>query len=117
MTIPRLKSSIWVAALLRQCSVNGSYCAVLHKGAEEAGAIYVVFDRGNGTYDLLGPPPGTSIDDNGNRHFLREFSGPQDWRAVGDMLNRKRRYDPDIWAVEIELKAGFADLLVEQENN
>ena len=54
----RLKAEIWVHAFLRRSFVQGMYGAVLRKGAAEAGAIYVVINRLDGTVRMLGPPPG-----------------------------------------------------------
>ena len=45
----RLKSGIWVAAYLRRCNVEGAFAAVRRRGAEEAGAIFVVVNRLDGT--------------------------------------------------------------------
>ncbi len=43
----RLKSGIWVAAYIRRCGVEGVFAAVRRRGAEEAGAIFVVVKFAN----------------------------------------------------------------------
>jgi hypothetical protein len=109
----RLKSAIWISALLRRNEVAGQFGSVLHRGAEEAGAIYVVINHLDGTYDLLGPPPGASVDEQGERRFMREPGTPADWPTVRARLESKRKFDPDIWAVEIEDRNGLAGLAPE----
>src|SRR5205085_2250063 len=53
----RLKSAIWVAAYVRRCHAEGAFAAVRHRGAEEAGAIFVKLNRLDGTAELFGPAP------------------------------------------------------------
>jgi hypothetical protein len=98
----RLKSGLWVAALLRQCSVNGIYGSVLHKGADEAGAVYVVARKRDGTCDFYGPAPGEAYDESGDRRFSIIIATPQAWPDVSARIARLRKNDPDIWVVEIE---------------
>ena len=106
----RLKSAIWVSALLRRCQVEGKFGALLRKGAEEAGAVYVVINHLDGTYDLLGPPPGSSHDDEGNRVFEKLFAAPVPWADVSAEIEKQAGFDSDIWAVEIEDRDGLASL-------
>lgn len=106
----RLKSEIWVAALLRRCQVEGKYGAVINKGAADAGAIYIYINHLDGTYHLLSPPPGPAYDDAGERRFILEFEMPQDWQQVSALVSRRLNFDSDLWAVEIEDRHGFAGL-------
>ena len=106
----RLKSAIWVSALLRRCQGEGKFGALLRKGAEEAGAIYVVINHLDGTYDLLGPPPGTSHDEEGTRLFEKIFVTPVPWSDVSARIDKEASFDSDIWAVEIEDRNGLAGL-------
>jgi hypothetical protein len=107
---PRLKSALWVQALLRAREVSGNFGAVLHKGAEEAGAIFVVINHLDGTYDLLEPPPGPSVDEAGQRLFYKGSAMPAEWPTIRERLDRKRESDPDIWVVEVEDREGLAGL-------
>lgn len=106
----RLKTGIWVAALLRRCNGEGKFGAVLHHGADEAGALYIYINHLDGSYDLLGPPPGPAHDEDGQRHFIKEFVAPVSWGEASAVVARRRKFDPDLWAVEIEDKTGIADL-------
>jgi len=113
----RLKSGIWVAAYLRRCFVEGAFGAVRRHGAEEAGAIFIRVSRLDGTADLYGPAPQAVFDQAQpmERAFapcLKVLPAPE--ADVEAYLARQMRYDPDLWIVEIEDRAGrhFLDHLV-----
>jgi hypothetical protein len=103
---------MWVQAFLRRNQIEGRFGAVLRKGADEAGAVYVVINHLDGTHHLLGPPPGMSIDEEGNRLWIAELTPPADAAAVDTFIKRRASFDPDIWAVEIEDRGGTAGLTV-----
>jgi len=106
----RIKSRIWVEALLRRCQSQGKFGAVLKTGADEAGAVFVAINRLNGTLDLLAPPPGPSTDDAGERWFQKTFPAPVSPMELNTFIERQKRFDQDFWVVEIETREGFADL-------
>jgi hypothetical protein len=108
--VVRLKSAIWVSAFLRRCMVQGLFGAVVRKGAEEAGAVFVIVNHLDGTCHLFGPAPGASHDEAGERLWVEEVTppaGPADAMAI---LDRRLRADPDIWIVEVEDRHGTAGL-------
>ena len=108
----RLKSSIWVAAYLRRCQTEGVFGAVRRRGAEEAGAVFVKLALLDGNAMLYAPAPQTAYDD--SRPVERVFSpaSPQPEAVVEERLTKEIRFDPDVWIVETEDKAGrhFLDL-------
>jgi hypothetical protein len=113
----RLKSAIWVAAYVRRCHVEGAYAVVRRRGAEEAGAVFIKVSRLDGTADLYGPAPQTAFDE--ARPADRAFSACLKAGAASEQeseayLARELRFDPDIWIVEVEDRAGrhFLDPLV-----
>ena len=90
--------------------IEGIFGAVLRKGAEEAGAVYVIVNHLDGTCHLFGPAPGASHDEEGERLWVVEAApplGPPDAMAI---LERRLRSDPDIWIVEAEDRHGTAGL-------
>ena len=91
--------------------VEGLYGAVIRKGAEEAGAVYVIVNHLDGTFHLFGPAPGPSHDGEGERRWIEELGFPATMEQIDALLERKRRYDPDIWVVEIEDRKGTAGLV------
>ncbi|HEY8578949.1 MAG TPA: DUF1491 family protein [Beijerinckiaceae bacterium] len=109
----RLRADIWVAAYLRRCAVEGAYAVLRRRGAAEAGAIFVVIDRLDGSVALFGPAPQTAIDDAQERLWTRlhdaEWIDPPDAQA---RLQREMKFDPDLWIVDVEDRQGrnFLDL-------
>lgn len=105
-----LKSAIWISAFLRRAMVQGLYGAVLRKGAEEAGAVYVLVNHLDGTCHLFGPAPGPSHDEEGERRWVEELAPPATPADAQALVDRRARFDPDIWCVEVEDRSGTAGL-------
>jgi hypothetical protein len=113
----RLKSAIWVAAYLRRCQHEGAYALVRRRGAEEAGAIFIKINRLDGTADLYGPAPQSAFDDTQPSDRMFTPCVPKQPAADTDIeayLARQLGYDPDVWVVEVDDRAGrhFLDRLV-----
>ncbi len=114
----RLKSNIWVSAYLRRCSVEGAFAAVRRHGADEAGAVFIKVARLDGTAALYAPAPQSAFDDDqpAERLFTAVLGGkaPVPEADVEARLAREIKFDPDLWIVEIEDRAGrhFLDRLV-----
>jgi hypothetical protein len=115
----RLKTALWVAAYLRRCNVEGIAAVVRRRGAEEAGAVFIRIDRLNGTSDLFGPAPQSEFDTVGDtdRAFALSLKErPAADAAVEAYLAREIKFDPDVWIVEVEDRAGrnFLNLIGNQ---
>ena len=111
----RLKSSIWVAAYLRRCQTEGVFGAVRRRGAEEAGAVFVKVALLDGNAMLYVPAPQTVYDDEpADRARVRaDVAGSRCRKpSVEERLAKEIRFDPDVWIVETEDRAGrhFLDL-------
>jgi hypothetical protein len=110
----RLKSAIWVAAYLRRCQTEGIFGAVRRRGAEEAGAVFVKVALLDGNAMLYVPAPQTAYDDSHplERIFTPSSATPVPEPEIEERLAREIRFDPDIWIVETEDRAGrhFLDL-------
>ena len=106
----RLKSGIWVSAYLRRCNVEGVFAAVRRRGADEAGAIFIKINRLDGTGLLYGPAPQTAFDEAqpADRIFTAVVGGaaPAADANIEARLGREIRFDPDLWIVEVEDRAG-----------
>jgi hypothetical protein len=107
----RLKSDVWVQAFMRKCNTEGKYCTVIAKGAPEAGAIFVIINRLDGRFHLFGPAPGTAFDDHGDRRFIEELAFPAGEADVAALLARRKKFDSDLWVVEVEDREGTAGLV------
>jgi hypothetical protein len=110
----RLRSDIFVAALIRRAEVEGATAMLRRRGAAEAGAIFVKLDRLDGACALYGPAAQSEEPEPGvARLFSRQHA--QDWldgAEIEERLRREIRFDPDVWIVEIEDRKGraFIDL-------
>jgi hypothetical protein len=105
----RLKSAIWVAAYVRRAQHEGAYALVRRRGAEEAGAIFIKVNRLDGTADLYGPAPQSAFDEAhpSDRMFAACVAKqPMADADIEAYLARQFRYDPDVWVVEVDDRAG-----------
>ncbi|HEX5181906.1 MAG TPA: DUF1491 family protein [Allosphingosinicella sp.] len=104
----RLASSVLAGALLRRAEAEGGFGAVLAKGDATAGAILVIllekggnprfFERvlqADGRYSWVSSP--------------NQASAPPE--KVPDFIARRRRFDPDLWVLELDIPSAerFAD--------
>jgi len=110
----RLKSSIWVAAYLRRCQTEGVFGAVRKRGSEDAGAVFVKVAQMDGNAMLYAPAPQSVYDEDrpAERIFMSTSAQPVTEQSVEERLAKEMRFDPDVWIVEIEDRAGrhFLDL-------
>ena len=110
----RLRSDIFVSALIRRAETQGAVAMLRRRGAAEAGAIFVKLDRLDGRAAVYGPAPQTEELPIGvDRLFARVHAG--DWldpAGAEERLKREIMFDPDLWIVEIEDREGriFVDL-------
>ncbi len=106
----RLKSGIWVAAYVRRCHIEGVFAAVRRRGADEAGAVFITINRLDGTGTLYSPAPQAAFDEAkpAERIFtiMLGREGPVAEADIEARLLREIRYDPDLWIVEVEDRAG-----------
>lgn len=99
----RLRTDIFVSAMLRRVFAKGDFAAVEKKGAEEAGAIFIRQRFRDGLETLYGPAPQSFFDeeDSGTRLFEIRLDKAEA-ENVRELLERERRFDPDLWIVELE---------------
>jgi hypothetical protein len=117
----RLKSGVWVSAYVRRCFVEGAFAVIRRRGEEEAGAIFIKVNRLDDTADVYGPAPQAAIggDLDSGQPFGRAFSPAMKTMPAPDAeaeayLARQIRFDPDLWIIETEDRAGrhFLDRIV-----
>jgi hypothetical protein len=101
----RIKSDIFVSALVRRVFSAGEYAAVLRKGAAEAGAIFVLQRRRDGRATLYAPAPQSFFDDGeqDGRLFEQRLDS-NDPGEIDALIEREVRFDPDCWVVELEVE-------------
>lgn len=96
---PRLASHLLVSALLRRAEAEGGFGTVLAKGDATAGAIAVLLvERGAGPrlFERMLEPDG---------HYAWQESSRaiESDQELGALLERRRRFDPDLWIVELDI--------------
>ncbi|NTE85751.1 DUF1491 family protein [Agrobacterium rubi] len=103
----RLKSEIFVSALIRRVFSAGDFAAVERKGADAAGAIFIRQRLRGGLENLYAPAPQSFSDDEeerAERRFEQRLSGA-DAPEVEALLEKERRFDSDLWVVELETES------------
>jgi len=115
----RLKSALWISAYLRRCQSEGAAAVLRRRGAEEAGSIFIKVSRLDGSAVLYAPASQSAFDDARpmDRAFTATVGGksPATEADVEAALAREIRFDPDVWIVEVEDRAGrpFLDTVVD----
>lgn len=104
MTEPRLKSEIRVSAIVRRAQSEGVFAAVVRRGDPDAGAIVVKVYLG----DRLARLFVQARDDSGNPLWREPFEKAAAEADVDSYLEKEKRFDPDLWIVEIEDREGRA---------
>lgn len=93
----RLASGVWVSAYLMRLQGQGIYAHVVHRGEATAGAVAVKLATMDGRASL----------------YIRTLDGAGDrvWTALVDAapeaeadtaIARQRRFDRDLWVIEVE---------------
>jgi len=94
---PRLTSAMIVSALLRLTERESGFGTVIARGDESAGAIIILLaERGRrvGVLErLLGP--------HGNYAWMESIAA-QNEAEIDKFLEKRRRFDPDLWVIELD---------------
>ncbi|BDW80959.1 hypothetical protein MACH24_03970 [Erythrobacter sp. Dej080120_24] len=106
----RLPAHLEVSGLIRLVESQGGTAMVLAKGERDAGTILIVTMCRGEDVRLFERMP--QMD--GTRPFLATKSqDPQKPEEFSEYLDRRRRQDPDIWIVEVDIANAerFVELL------
>ncbi len=98
---PRLKSALYVQALIRRVEAAGASAYLVRRGAEEAGAVFLKLNRLDGSTTVLSPARRGD-----EKVWTRPLGDGADAQRCADYFAKQVRYDPDIWVVEIEDREG-----------
>lgn len=100
MTEPRLATSILIGALRQRAEAQGGFATVLAKGDPTSGAVLVVLAEQGGEERIM--------------ERILQLDGRYSWLQVGNsgaandpnpekFLERRRKYDPDLWIIELNI--------------
>jgi hypothetical protein len=97
---PRLRTSVLVNGLLRHAEAAGGFGAVLAKGDSTVGSVLVILSEKGRKARIL--------------ERLLHHEGQYSWQDSGPealandveaekFLTRRRKYDPDLWILELDV--------------
>lgn len=91
----RLRSDLQVSALQRQVEAEGLFFAVLARGHEEGGLIYIKWVEGRSAQIFTEE----TVDD--ARRWVRRGADDMAEGEANLFLDGERSFDPDLWVVEV----------------
>jgi hypothetical protein len=102
--IPRLKTGLYVKAIIRRAEVEGAQAYVVRRGSEEAGALFLKIARLDGTCTVLNQ----ARRGEGELVWAKPLGDSTDDAHAQAYFDKQMKFDPDIWIVEIEDRQGRA---------
>ncbi|MGD0190620.1 MAG: DUF1491 family protein [Rhizomicrobium sp.] len=101
---PRLKSGLYVKAIVRRAEVEGAAAFVVRHGSDEAGAIFLKVNRLDGTCTVLNQ----ARRGEGELVWTKPLGDSIDEAKAREYFDKQLKFDPDLWIVEIEDRQGRA---------
>ena len=95
---PRLAASVLVTALLRRTDQEGGFGTVISKGDASAGAVLILLTERGRRVQLLE----RVLQPDGNYGWTESLKAGQNEEEFGKFLERRRRFDPDLWIIELD---------------
>lgn len=95
---PRVASSVLVSALLRRAEQEGGFGTVAAKGDPDSGAIVILLAERGRPVQLLE----RVLQPNGDYAWTESLKAGQNEEGFDKFLARRRRFDRDLWIVELD---------------
>lgn len=97
-----LSTDVWVSGLIRRAELAGAFATVVKKGDLRAGVVILkAYNTSSRTARLYSAITGSEGEPEWMQPVTSEFESELD-----AYIERQRRYDPDLWVVEIEDREG-----------
>jgi hypothetical protein len=93
---PRLATSVLAGALIRKAEGEGGFAAVLAKGDPTSGAILLILSEKGGNPRVLE----RVLQPTGAYNWCQAVGNPEE---VPEFVARRRRFDPDLWIIELDI--------------
>ncbi|MDO9488925.1 MAG: DUF1491 family protein [Sphingomonadaceae bacterium] len=95
----KLNAGLWVGAIVRLAQSRGDFATIAKKGDETAGQVILVARRRNGHVQVYS----RTMNSRGDYSWTIAIEAPaEELGKVNDYLGRQRRYDPDLWIVDLD---------------
>jgi len=105
---PRLKTGLWIRALIRRCDLAAVPVAVAARGDADSGAVLLKLNDREAGCSVLAQVRGPD----GELVWMRATGpAPVAEADAESYIARQRRRDPDLWVVEIESGSAAAALI------
>jgi len=108
----RLAAGIEAHAIMRRIQSEGGFATILAKGDEQRGSILLVIAEKGSHYAVLE----RQLQTDGAYRWSRTGPGSDTKTPeIRDFLEKKRRVDPDLWLIELDIPSGerFVDEMIE----
>lgn len=103
MSRARLQSFVLVTALIRRAESEGGFAAVLAKGDPQSGSILVILTEKGAKPRLFE----RILQADGSYLWQANRAQDADNKAnFEDRIARLRRFDPDLWLIELDVASG-----------
>jgi hypothetical protein len=102
----RLKSHILAAAILRRAAGAGAPAQVVKKGDPDAGALFVKIFLGRIDGEARARLFARGPNQAGEPCWSEPLGGVESEARIDAVLDKERRFDRDLWIVEIEDQDG-----------
>lgn len=102
----RLTTVMWFAVFMRRETERGAFVTTIRKGAQQAGAIFIIHNHLDGTSSLYGPAPQPLIDDPVSERFFEKVLDVVPQEEIDKYLDKQKNFDPDLWIIETESGKG-----------
>ncbi len=101
---------MWISAYIRRVNQAGGFAAIVRRGDDASGTIFIKVNTLGGAISLLGPAMPNLDDIMPQRRWeLRQRADEE--ADIDRYLAREAERDPDMWVVEIEDRSGKDHLL------
>ncbi len=95
----KLNAGLWVGGLIRMAQAAGDFATIAKKGDETAGQVLLVARRRNGHVQVYS----RTMNSRGDYSWtVAVESHGEELGKVNDYLDRQRRFDPDLWIVDLD---------------
>ena len=91
---------------MRRESERGAFVTVLRKGAQQAGAVFVVELLDGNRASVFAPAPQSLLPEESGERLFEKMLENVEQADVDVYLERQLNFDPDLWIVETQSGKG-----------